>query len=136
MDQEKLTLYVCLCVCLCACVSVCMQCVCLCLCVCICVCVCCVCKFVCVCVCCVCIYVCVYILYSYSILSTLDDTPDEGTVTVLQECMMQVWQVTSATNTMSLDQQQKLLDILDNLSTKALVVSPAGICIHIVNGIH
>ena len=67
----------------------------------------------------------------YSVLSALDDTPNKETVTVLQECMMQVWREASDAAKINLDQQQKLLEILDNLATKAMTVSPAGICIHV-----
>ena len=87
----------------------------------------------------VCIYVCMYecmyecmYVYSYSILAALDDTPNKETVTVLQQCMMDVWRVASTTNTINLDHQQKLLEVLDSLSTKAITVAPTGICIHIV----
>ena len=73
-----------------------------------------------------------YVLYSYSILSTLDDTPNKETVDILQQCMMEVWRVASATTTINLDQQQKLIEVLDNLSTKAITVSPTGICIQVV----
>ena len=72
--------------------------------------------------------VCVYI-YSYSILAALDDTPNKETVTVLQQCMMDVWRGASATN-INLDHHQKLLEVLDSLSTKAITVAPTGICIH------
>ena len=67
----------------------------------------------------------------YSILSALDDTPNKETATVLQQCMMQVWRVASDVAKINLDQQQKLLEILDNLATKAVTVSPAGICIRV-----
>ena len=82
---------------------------------------------------CVCVHVYTHILYTYSILAALDDTPNKETVTVLQQCMMDVWRVASSTTTINLDQQQKLLEALDSLTTKAITVSPAGICIHIIS---
>ena len=83
-------------------------------------------------ICDVCVHVYTLILYTYSILAALDDTPNKETVTVLQQCMMDVWRVTSSITTINLDQQQKLLEALDSLSTKAIAVSPTGICIHIM----
>ena len=132
---------VCVSVCLFVCGCVCVVCLCLCahaflrVCFCVCVDLC----VLCVCVCLRVVYVsvCVYtVLHSYSILSALDDTPNKETVIILQECMIKVWETASTTTEISLDQQHKLLDVLDTLSTKAIAVSPTSILWHVIHDIY
>ncbi|XP_065919597.1 kinetochore-associated protein 1-like isoform X2 [Dysidea avara] len=61
-----------------------------------------------------------------SVLTALGNNPDKETAIILKQCMTEVWKMVTAETASSLDQQQKLLELLDTLSTKAIMISPPG----------
>lgn len=62
-----------------------------------------------------------------SILAVLGNSSDKETAIILRQCMTEVWKMVTAETVSSSDQQQKLLELLDTLSTKAMMVSPPGV---------